>query len=102
MRRLDPVQVLKNIGRRIADLRRKQRLTQEGLAQQLGISVEYVRRVEIGGANMTMHTLVGWANRLNVDVIDLLKPAGRNRTVSRARRTTPRGGHARAPRGMST
>lgn len=67
MRPLDPQKVVKNVGRRVAALRQARGLTQEELAAQLGITVNYVQRVEIGGSNMTLFTLVKWANWLGVE-----------------------------------
>lgn len=72
MRQLDPQKVIKNVGQCVAALRVVRGLTQEQLAAQLGISANYVRRVEIGGSNMTLHTLVRWANWLGVEPGQLL------------------------------
>lgn len=59
--------MIKNVGKRVAEIRRSRGLTQEALAAKLGITVNYVQRVEIGGSNMTIHTLVRWANWLDVE-----------------------------------
>lgn len=67
MRRLDPQKVMKNVGRCVAAIRISRGLTQQGLADELGITVNYVQRVEIGNSNMTIHTLVRWANWLDIE-----------------------------------
>ena len=67
MRRLDPQKVMKNVGKCVAAIRVSRGLTQQGLADELGITVNYVQRVEIGNSNMTIHTLVRWANWLDIE-----------------------------------
>ncbi len=74
MRRADPQLVVRNVGLRIAELRREMSLTQEELAQRLGIGVKYIQKIERGVVNLTLHTLVRWANWLAVEPVDLLKP----------------------------
>lgn len=87
MRRLDPQEAIKNVGRCVAALRVSRGLTQQALADQLGITVSYVQRIEIGGSNLTMHTLVRWANWLDVEPAQLLMtpvgPAGRSRPAKK-------------------
>jgi transcriptional regulator with XRE-family HTH domain len=77
VRRPSPKQVAENVGRRLAELRRKRGETQAQLAEGLGFSVKYMQRLE-RGANMTIDSLVTIANHLDVDVRDLFK-------ISRAR-----------------
>lgn len=83
LRRSDPEKVIKNVGKCVAALRVARGLTQQELADQLGITVNYVQRIEIGGSNLTMHTLVRWANWLDVEPAQLLMapvgPVGRSR-----------------------
>lgn len=70
-RRDPPEKVVYRVGRRIAELRRGQGWTQEELAEKLGSSVQWVSRIEGGTVNLTIHTLVGIARVLDVEVIDL-------------------------------
>jgi transcriptional regulator with XRE-family HTH domain len=72
MRPADPARVIKDLGRRIAELRRERGLTQEQFAENLGVSAGYVRRLE-SGVNLTMRSLVGIANALKVPNPDLLR-----------------------------
>ncbi len=72
MAQLDPDQVVKSVGTRIAALRRERGLTQEALADELGISPGYVRKVELGRTNMTLFTLVRWANWLGVGLGEIV------------------------------
>lgn len=86
MRRADPHLVVRNVGLRIAELRRSMSLTQEELAQRLGIGVKYIQKIERGVVNLTLHTLVRWANWLGVEPAELLWPP----TSAPARRGRPR------------
>jgi transcriptional regulator with XRE-family HTH domain len=66
----DPQAVARSIGRKIAQARRAAGLTQEGLAERLGVSVERVSRIEREG-NLTVHTIVTVANALGVEPVAL-------------------------------
>jgi transcriptional regulator with XRE-family HTH domain len=85
VRTLDPERVTKDIGRRIAELRRKSALTQEELAVKLGTSFQWLAQVE-AGRNVTVYTLVKVANALRVPLADLLvAPKPGSRVVRRGR-----------------
>jgi transcriptional regulator with XRE-family HTH domain len=71
MRRIDPTRVLRDVGRRVADIRVERALTQDELAEAIGISTKYLQRIE-RGRNMNLVTLIDLANRLNVDLPALL------------------------------
>lgn len=73
MRLLDPERVTKDIGRRIAELRRERGLTQEQLAVKIRTSFQWLAQVE-AGRNVTVYTLVKVANGLRVPLADLLAP----------------------------
>ena len=55
-----------SVGERIKDLREKQKLTQNGLAEKAGISQSHLRRVELGQAGITVEHL-----RLICDVFNM-------------------------------
>ena len=74
MRAVDPHRVLQGIGRRIAEIRRDSGQTQEKLAEGLEVSVRYIQFVEGGKENLTVETLVKFANFLRVPVIELFTP----------------------------
>ena len=63
--------VIADAGRRIAELRRDAELTQEALAARLGVSVQYVRRIE-SGSNLTLRSLATVARALGHDAVELL------------------------------
>lgn len=72
------------IGTRIADLRIARSLTQEGLAQQSGLSTNHIQLLESGlsdrkkssPANPRLTTLVALSRVLGVSVTDLLPDSG--------------------------
>lgn len=94
MRPIDADQLIRDLGRRLAEVRVTRGLTQEKLADEMGISVKYLQRLE-RGRNMSLRTLVDFANRLRVSLPDLLlvPPRSREVRVGRppARSTAPSG-----------
>lgn len=76
VRRYDPEQVTKEIGLRIAELRKDRGWTQEQFSVELRSTFQWVSQVE-AGANLTVHSLVKVANALGVTLTDLLmRPSG--------------------------
>jgi transcriptional regulator with XRE-family HTH domain len=67
-------------------------LTQVALAESAGVALKYIQRVEAGGQNLTLRSLVRLAQGLGIDAIELLtKPsAPLNRETKKKRQ-------ARAP-----
>jgi transcriptional regulator with XRE-family HTH domain len=61
----------KKLGRRIAELRHSQKLTQEKLAEALGCSVEFISLVERGVNAPSVASLANYARILKVDVREL-------------------------------
>lgn len=70
---LSPDTVLRNIGRRIAELRNERGLTQQEAADQLGITSRYVQAVEAGGVNLSVRALIEWANLLRAPLTAILE-----------------------------
>ncbi len=87
MRREDPKRVLKNVGRRIAEIRVARELTQERFAETvLGVSLKYAQAIEAGRENLTVESLVKIAVKLRVPVASLFeRPAS-----TRVRRGRPK------------
>ena len=73
MRKLDPDRSLKDVGRRIADLRRERGWTQEVFAGKLGMQPNSLQRIELGMQNVTVFTLVRFANGLGVPLASLFE-----------------------------
>jgi transcriptional regulator with XRE-family HTH domain len=93
----DPRRILKDIGRRIAEVRISRGLTQEQFAERvLGVSLKYCQAVEAGRENLTVASLVRLANKVRVPVAHLFKaPVSR---VVRSGRPT----HAAKRRGVAS
>lgn len=80
----DPDTVIRDVGRRVAELRTGLGLTQDKFAEALGVSGVYVRRVEIGQENLTLRSLTRLAAMLGVRAMDLLAvPQSREVRVGR-------------------
>ena len=72
---LDPERIIKEIGRRIAELREQHEWTQPQLATRLRTTFQWVSQLEAGKQNLTVHSLVKVANALKVSLEELLVPA---------------------------
>lgn len=82
----DPDELARNIGRKVAELRLAQGMTQQELATELRASVQWVSRIENGAENLTLATLAKVANALGVVVVDLFAaPRGKVRRAGRGR-----------------
>ena len=80
----DPDAVIRDVGRRVAELRVGLGLTQDKFAESLGVSGVYVRRVEMGQENLTLRSLTRFATILGVRTVDLLAaPSSREVRVGR-------------------
>lgn len=82
--------LLRNIGRRIAELRRAAGLTQEDLAERLDVSAGYIRQVEGGGKNLSVRSLAAFADAVHGTVAALFEeptaPVAERRSQRRAAR----------------
>jgi transcriptional regulator with XRE-family HTH domain len=86
------------MGRRVAELRAERGLTQETLAEKLGVSGVYVRRVELGRENLTIRSVARFAAMLAVRTADLfVPPASREVRVGRPRRAPSKAPVASVP-----
>ncbi|QRK05532.1 helix-turn-helix transcriptional regulator [Archangium violaceum] len=70
-----PKAVARNVGRRVAELRGEQGLTQEEFSAEVGVSLRYLQQVEAGRENLTIESLVKLARHLRVRVVALFEPA---------------------------
>jgi transcriptional regulator with XRE-family HTH domain len=69
----------KAIGRRIAYYRKKNFLTQEKLAEQLGFSESYMSQVECGKVKLSLQRLDQISEILNVNIVLLISDADLNK-----------------------
>ena len=63
------------IGKSIAHTRQKNKLTQQNLADLVGLSVQQIQKYEYGETNISLIRLIKIANTFNICVLDLLQPA---------------------------
>ncbi len=75
----------KQLGQRIADLRKNRQLTQVQLAKALTCSVEFISLVERGVNAPSVARLEDFARVLKVEVVDLFTFPGRKSERSRRR-----------------
>lgn len=73
--RVDVAAVLKDIGRRVAELRAAKGFTQAQLAEALGLDVTHLQKIEGGKLNVTVRTLCMLADGLGcASAQELLAP----------------------------
>ncbi|MFO0675334.1 MAG: helix-turn-helix transcriptional regulator [Polyangiaceae bacterium] len=66
MRQVPPERLVKDVGRRIGELRSDVGVTQAELAEKIGVATRYVQSVEGGGENLTLTTIAKFAIALGV------------------------------------
>jgi transcriptional regulator with XRE-family HTH domain len=66
--------VLRDLGLRIRELRRRVDLTQEAAAEKIGMLTPNYARIEQGRMNVTVDTLLRISNALDVALPELFKP----------------------------
>lgn len=81
--REDGASLLLDAGRRVSELRATLGMTQQVLAQAVGVSVAYLQRVEAGRQNLTLRSLARFAWGLGVHAAALLEPPGARRYARR-------------------
>ena len=62
-----------SLGRRIRKERKTNHLTQEALAEKVGISLSFLGHIERGSRKASVETLVSFANSLHVSLDSLLQ-----------------------------
>jgi transcriptional regulator with XRE-family HTH domain len=86
-RSLDAENVIADVGRRVAELRVQKGLTQQALAEELGLSWKYLQQVELGLENLTIKSLVRLSNVLGTTPADFFSaPVLRKRRPGRPRK----------------
>jgi len=81
------IDLLFQIGRRIAELRAASDMTQERFAEKAGITPQYLQRVEAGNENLTIRSLERFSVLLDVPVVDFFQmPLDLSRRPGRPRK----------------
>lgn len=60
------------LGERIRNERRKARLTQVGLAEKMGLSMQQIQKYESGSTSISVERIYELAKILNVDVLEII------------------------------
>lgn len=90
-------QILEELGRRLAQMRKQQRMTQTALAEEAGIGVATLRRIE-SGQDSQMETWLKILKALRqISTIDLLLPENYTSPMTKAlsKGRSRRGGQSR-------
>jgi transcriptional regulator with XRE-family HTH domain len=92
----DPDELKLIVGRRVAELRRQRRWTQEALAEKAQVSGRYIQLIEAGDENLTIESLAMLANALRIPVRELFERPRSWKTEplprSRSRKRQPKKG----------
>ncbi len=59
---------VRNFGKALRDIRKGKKITQEALATDLGVDAAYISRVERGEKNVSLATVVRFAEVLGLEV----------------------------------
>lgn len=79
--------LLRDVGRRIAEVRTERGWTQDEFAERVEVSVGYLRRIEGGHENLTLGSVAKLAGLLGVDAAELLTvPASREKKRGRPKK----------------
>lgn len=73
MKPVTPERLLKDVGRRVAELRLARKLTQEELAERIDVGVRYIQAVESGQQNLTLKTLALFAAKLRAPAVEFFE-----------------------------
>ncbi len=68
-----PVNIVEQFGRNVKAERSRIGLSQEDLAEKMGVNSQYISRIECGRANMSLKKIVELTNFLGVDIKDILR-----------------------------
>lgn len=69
----EEIEFIKLVGKRIQELRKKEKLSQELLSFDADVPRNQIGRIERGEINTSLITLFKISKALNVDITDLLK-----------------------------
>ncbi len=67
-----------NIGKRIRKTRIQNKISQKYMAEHLGISIQYIRKLENGEVNIELEQFLKICNFLNISIQDVLNEKNEN------------------------
>lgn len=68
----DTIDKIYQLGRKIAELRKKQNFTQEKFSEMINISREHLAKIETAKRSVSLDLLILIAEKLNIKVKDLI------------------------------
>lgn len=77
--------IRKQLGARIKEIRKARGLSQEDLAERVGIEAKHLSRIEVGGSYPSLDRLAKLAKALNVEMKDFFEFAHESRNSSELR-----------------
>lgn len=81
-----------NIGQRVRELREQQGLTQQQLAEKIGVNLSTLAKIEAGRNDASLATAVAIAKALQTTVDDLVRPVKQERRPRGRPRKRPENG----------
>lgn len=69
----NPSEIVKQFGRNVKAERSRIGLSQEDLAEKMGVNPQYISRIECGHANMSLKKIIELTNYLGADLKDILR-----------------------------
>jgi transcriptional regulator with XRE-family HTH domain len=90
VRLIDPDRLVQDVGRRLAELREARGLTQQEVADELGVSMRHVQAVEAGTKNLTLRSIAVFANAVRARLPEVFEPPiASRRGPGRPKKTRP-------------
>lgn len=74
MKELDKKQAMRDVGNNLRIVRQMRNMTQEQLAEQIGVTQVQIARIESGAVNPTLFTFMSIIKGLNVSADKVLGP----------------------------
>ena len=74
MRRLDPDKAVRDLGRRVAELRVSRGWTQEQFAERCELSTRYIQAIERGSQNLSVRSITRLAHVFRVPLAEFCLP----------------------------
>ena len=73
MIKINNIEVIKDFGKRVRDLRKSQNLSQEELANLADVPLSQIGRIERGEVNITISSIAALATALKISMLEFFK-----------------------------
>jgi transcriptional regulator with XRE-family HTH domain len=71
---IDADDLVRTVGKKVAQLRRAKGWSQNEFASNMRVTVQWVHHLEQKGSNLTLHSLAKLANALGVPIAQMFEP----------------------------